>query len=241
MEENTTILSAAEAAEFGEFKRTKRETEISFTLRKLIVDASRRESDKASLKRACESAERLHAAGVLVSPVNVVNARKQTPVEIPVCCIVGGTGESLVSVKKTEAKKALRQGAKGLKLMLCYSALTGGNFAYLKREIKRIRRVAKKRTLIVSLEDHSFGEEEIALGVKAACAAKADGVSVRGEAPLILRAVEVSAGRLFVESSGVENASQLRLLVKAGVSHAYTACGEKIAEELYHALAETPL
>ncbi len=240
MEENTTILSAAEAAEFGEFKRTKRETEISFTLRKLIIDASRRESDKFVLKRACESAERLNAAGLLVSPVNVVGARKQI-VSTPVYCTVGGMGESLISVKKIEAKKAIRQGAKQIKLMLCYSALTGGNFAYLKREIKRIRRVVKKRTLIVSLEDHSLGEDAIVLGVKAACAAKADGVCVRGEASLVVRAIEAGSGRIFVEVADVENASQLRLLMKAGAEHAYTVCGEKIAEDLFRSLTDTSL
>ena len=42
--EQSAVLSAAEAAEFGEFKRYRRETEISLTLKKLVLDASGRTS-----------------------------------------------------------------------------------------------------------------------------------------------------------------------------------------------------
>ncbi len=238
--ENEMILSAAEAAEFGEFKRARREMEIAFTLKKLIVDASRRETDRAALKKACETAQRLNASGILVSPVHVVMAKKLLGKgKTPLCCLVGGTGESLMSIKKSEAKRALRQGAKEIRLVLCYSQLTGGGLSYLKREIKRVRRAVRKGTLIVSLEDHSLDEEEVALGVRAAAAGKADAVCVRGETALVMRAVEESLGRLQVEVSGVENAEQLRLLLKAGAVRATTGRGEQIAEELYTACEES--
>lgn len=242
MEEHTQILSAAEAAEYGEFKRSKREAEISFTLKRLVIDASGRETDGAKLKGACGTAEKLCAAGVYVSPVNVGKARKILAdkagkgAAAPVCCAVGGTGESLIAVKKTEAKLAARQGAKGIRLFLCYSALKGKNISYLKREIKRIRRAVKKQTLTVSLDDHALTEEEIVLGVRAAVGAKADGVCVRGEGSLVESAVSACAGKLFVEAAGVENAAQLRLLVKAGAVRFYTENGEKIACELYAAV-----
>ena len=233
------VLSAAEAAEFGEFKRARRETEIAFTLKKLVVDASRRETDRAALKKACETALRLNASSILVSPVHVAAAKKYAGKSgVPLCCLVGGTGESLMGIKKAEAKRALRQGAKEIRLVLCYSQLTGGGAAYLKREVKRVRRAARKNTLIVSLEDHTLDEEEVALGVRAAVAGKANAVCVRGETSLVLRATEESAGRLQVEASGVENAEQLRLLIKAGAARATTGKAEQIAEELYQALDE---
>ena len=230
------VLSAAEAAEFGEFKRARRETEIAFTLKKLIIDASRRETDRVALKKSCETAFRLNASALLVSPVHVAMARKLAGKrELPICCLVGGTGESLMSVKKTETKKAVRQGAKEIRLVLCYSQLTGGGLSYLKREIKRVRKAVRKGTLTVSLEDHSLDEEEVALGVRAAVAGKANAVCVRGETALVMRAIEESAGRLHVE-----NAEQLRLLLKAGAVRATTERGEQIAGELYASLNERP-
>lgn len=234
MEQDGRMLSASEVAEFGEFKRARREAEIAFTLTKLLIDASRREIDRATLKRACETAVRLNASGVQVSPINVAAARRQLGrSEMPICCLVGGTGESLIAIKKMEAKKAVRQGAKEIRLILCYSQLTSGGYNYLRREIKRVRRAVKRGALIISLEDHSLNEDEIALGVRAACAAKADAVCVRGETPIVIRAVKESAGRLRVEAAGVENAEQLRFLFKSGAIRATTGNGDKIAEELY--------
>lgn len=240
MEEEGKVLSPSEAAEYGEFKRARREAEISFTLTKLVIDASRRETDRAALKRACETAVRLNASGVLVSPVNVAAARKLLgKSETPVCCLVGGSGESLMTIKRLEAKKAFRMGARQIRLVLCYSQLMGGGFQYLKREIKRVRRAVRKGTLTVSLEDHSLDVEEVAFGVRAAALAGADTVCVRGESGFVLRAVKEAGGRMTIEASGVENAEQLRLLMKSGAMRVTTGNGDRIADELYQSLNES--
>lgn len=228
------VLTPAESAEFVEFRRYRRETEIAVTLKKLAVDASRRETDKHALQSACAAAKKQGAAAVVVSPVNVAAARRRLEDSpVLVSCLAGGTGESLISVKKTEAKRAVKQGAREIRLVPCYSALTGGNCAYLKREIRRIKKCVKKCAVVLSLEDRALSAEDVALGVRAACDGKADGVCVRGETDLLLRAVQVSAGRVRVDVSGVENAEQLRLLFKAGAFRAATSCIEKIAEDLY--------
>lgn len=237
---DTTVLSAAEALEYGEFKRSRREAEVMLTLKKLIVDASRRETDKSALKSACESASKLGAALVLVSPVHAAAAKRLLAEREPrVSCCVGGTGESLISIKKAEAKKAMKQGAAEIRLVPCYSALIGGNIAYLKREFRRVKKAVKKCALVIMLDDPVLDGEELARGIRTACEAKADGVCVRGELPVLMRAVKASAGRLTVHVSHVENAEQLRLLLKAGASYASTCQAEKIAEELYFSAKES--
>ncbi len=229
-----TYLSAAEAVEYGEFKRTRREAEISVVLHKLTVDASRRETDRFALKTACESARKLSAYGVLVSPVHVGAAKKHlTGSECYIVCLVGGTGESILPVKRLEAKKAISQGAREIRLILCYSALRAANVSYLRREIKKTRRAARKLPLVISLEDHTLGEEDVALGAKLAAEGGADAVCVRGETQLVLRALRASGGKIRVDVSGVENAEQLRALSKAGASLIGTSDPEKIAKELY--------
>ncbi len=238
MEENT-MLSAAEAAEYGEFKRTRREAETAVALHKLIADASRREADHGALKSACDSVKKLFSYGVLVSPVNVAAAvRMLAGSESYIVALVGGTGETLSPVKRYETKKCVRAGARGIRLVLCYSALKAGSGGYLKREIKKIKRAAGKLPLTVSLEDHSLSEDEVAVGVRAACEGNADAVCVRGETALVLRALRVSAGKMRVEASGVENAEQLRALLKAGASLITTQCPDRIAEEMYRMARE---
>ena len=234
--ETETILSAAEAVEYGEFKRTRREAEVALTLKKMIVDASRRETDKHALRVACETAKKIHAFGVLVSPVNVAAARRHlSESEIAVICLVGGTGESLPAIKRQEAKRAMRMGAREIRLVLCYSALTGGNLAYLKREAKRVKKAVKKCALLLSLEDHSLGSDDIAFGTRVALESGVDGVCVRGETELLGRVLTACGDRLRADVSEIENAEQLRLLMKAGAAHATSGQSEKVAEELYRA------
>lgn len=231
-----TTLTAEEAAEFVEFRRTRRETEISVTLSRLILDASRRETDVAALRKACDTAKKLRANGVLVSPVNTAVARKRLMGSgVRLFCTVGGTGETLPAVKKCETKRALRAGCTGIRLIPCYSALFGKNFAYVKREIRRIVRAAGRCPVILSLEDHALGEEEVALAVRAASEAGAGGVCVRGETQFLLRALSSASSRIRVDCAGVENAEQLRLLLRAGASCLVTSCAEKVADELYAA------
>ncbi len=239
MDGETRTLSPTEAAEFEEYKRQKRETEVVLTLKRLILDGSRRETDKESLRKIFQTAEKLGAEGVLVSPVNVAFARRAlTGTKTKVVCLAGGTGESLPVVKRNEAKRAAKQGAREIRLVCCYAALVSGNLAYLKREVKRVRRSVKKCLFTLSLEDHSLGEEQIAVAVRAAVEGGADCVTVRGELSLALRALEAGGGKIKVDCSGVENSERLRLLVKAGVSRLTTGNGEQIARELYAAVEE---
>lgn len=236
-----TVLSPAEMAEFGEFKRNRREAEIAVTLHKLIVDASKRESDRAALKSACESAKKLFAYGVLTSPVGVAAAKRHLQgSEAYILCAVGGTGETLIPVKRMEAKKAASLGAKEIRLTLCYSALKSGNASYLKREVKKVKRAVKKLPLSVSLEDCTLGEEEVALGTRAAAEGGADAVCVRGEVRLVLRALRACAGKLRVDASEVENSEQLRSLLRSGASLAQTDSPERIAKEMYLSKEEKP-
>ena len=122
--------------------------------------------------------------------------------------------------------------------MLCYSALKSGNAAYLKREVKKLRRAARKQQLVVSLEDHTLTEEDIALGTRAAVEGGANAVCVLGELPLVLRALRVSGGKLRVDASGVENAEQLEELLRAGASLVQTGEPGRIAEEMYEKARE---
>ena len=227
-------LSEAEAAEFEEFQRTRREAEAELTLKKIVVDASKRETDRHALNAACDTAKRLGAFAVLVSPVNVSAARRRLGgSESKIACVVGGTGESIMPIKQKEAKRAMAQGAGEIRLIPCYSALFSGNTTYLKREIKKVRRAAKKCRLVLSLDDHALTKEDIERGLSAAADGKADAVSVRGEANLVLTAVRFSAGRLNVCASGVENAEQMRILLDSGVQYALSGNAEELSEELY--------
>lgn len=223
------VLSAAEEAEYREFLRIKRESEIALTLRRLVVDVSGI-SDRASLQAACGAASRLFAAGVLASPVQVSSVRRQLPREIFVAALIGGTGESLPSVKRCEAKRAVRQGADAVVLLPSMFSLLSGEGQGVKREWRLVRRAVKRARLLVALDDRRLEREEFAPAVRAAKACGADGVLVRGEPEWVSAAAEEGEG-LLVEA-GAENAEQLRLLLSAGAVRVLTSAADAIAAQL---------
>lgn len=229
------VLSEAEEADFREFQRTKRETEIALVLRRLIVDLTA-ETDRAALKAGIGSAFRLHTAGVLLTPVQFPWARKairergDLSARPHLIVLIGGTGDTLPSVKKYEAKKAVRQGAEELILLPSAFSLRGGTVQNIKRELRSVRRAAGRVPLTAAFSDRRFTPEEMLLGVKAAAAAGLCGVLVRGE-PEEAEAASARSG-LSVGVTGAENAEQLKLLFQAGAVRAVTACPERIAEEL---------
>ncbi len=240
--ERELFVGEDDRAAFTEFKRTRREAEVLLTLKKLISDASRRETDRPLLKKICDFAKKEKLSGVLVSPVNVSAAKKLLAGSgVRIICLVGGSGETLPAVKKFEAKRAVRAGAEELRLVPCYSALVRGDLACLKREIRKVRRAVRGHGVVLSLEDHSLSEEDVALGTRAACEGGAAGVCVRGETPLLLRAIEVGAGKISVECSGVENTAQLRSLQALGALRLVSPCSEKLSEELFATLSEPSL
>ena len=223
------VLSAAEEAEYREFLRIKRESEIALTLRRLVVDVSGI-SDRASLRAACGAASRLFAAGVLASPVQVSSVRRQLPREIFVAALVGGSGESLPSVKRCEAKRAVRQGADAVVLLPSMFSLLSGEGQNAKREWRLVRRAVKRARMLVALDDRRLEREAFAPAVRAAKACGADGVLVRGEPEWVRAAAEEGEG-LLVEA-GAENAEQLRLLLSAGAVRVLTSAADAIAAQL---------
>ena len=228
-EPSPRVLSQAEEAEYREFLRTKREAEIALLLRRLVIDLSG-ESDRFALKAGVESAVRLSAAGVLVSPMQVVLVKKLLKKSGPrLMALVGGTGESLPSVKKLEAKRALRQGAEEIVLTVSVYSLKNGAAQNVRRELRTVRRAARRAVFSAALFDRRLSREEVLFGVREAAAAGADGAFLAAEAEVVEAASECG---LSLGAARAENAEQLKLLVKAGAGRVLTMQAERIAEEL---------
>ena len=228
-EPSPRVLSQAEEAEYREFLRTKREAEIALLLRRLVVDLSG-ESDRFALKAGVESAVRLSAAGVLVSPMQVALVKKLLKKSGPrLMTLVGGTGESLPSVKKLEAKRALRQGAEEIVLTVSVYSLKNGAAQNVRRELRTVRRAARRAVFSAALFDRRLSREEVLFGVREAAEAGADGAYLAAEAEAVEAASESG---LLLGAARAENAEQLKLLVKAGAGRVLTMQAERIAEEL---------
>ena len=252
------MLSAGEAARFREFLRRRKETELALMLHRLISDLTS-VSDRAALRAGVESAVRMGAFGVLVTPDKLPLVRKllqesgksgqpaaqtadqpaaqasaQTSAQLGagvprLFALIGGTGETLPAVKKYEARKAVRLGAEALVLLPSVMLLHGGAVQAAKREWRPVLRAAGKRGVFVALTDPSLNGEETLSGVRAANKAGAAGVVVRGEVAIVSAAFREACP---VCTQGVGSAEELSLLCKAGAGYAFTAQAECLAGEL---------
>lgn len=248
------VLSAGEAARFREFLRKRKETELALMLHRLISDLTS-VSDRAALRVGVESAVRMGAFGVLVTPDKLPLVRKllqesgksgqpdaqtaaqtaaqpaaQTAAGVPrLFALIGGTGETLPAVKKYEARKAVRLGAEALVLLPSVMLLHGGAVQAAKREWRPVLRAAGKRGVFVSLADPALNGEETLSGVRAAKKAGAAGVVVRGEVAIVSAAFREACP---VCTQGVGSAEELSLLCKAGAGYVFTAQAECLAGEL---------
>ena len=225
MEIGETSLSAEEAAQYEEFKRSRRAAELALALGRLVADASAPDLSDAALKGACENAGKSALYGVLVSPVRVAAAKKLLGARgVRVICLAGGTGESLPAVKRAEVRRAVRQGAREIYLVPCRSALAEGREGYLKREIRSVCRAAKKTPVLVMLG--GLSPKEVAAGVRAAASGGAEGVCVRMEE--MIPAVESGAGSLRVDALCAESARSLEACVGMGAVHVCSPCPERL-------------
>lgn len=252
------VLSAGEAARFREFLRRRKETELALMLHRLISDLTS-VSDRAALRAGVESAVRMGAFGVLVTPDKLPLVRKllqesgksgqpaaqtaaqpaaqasaQTSAQLGagvprLFALIGGTGETLPAVKKYEARKAVRLGAEALVLLPSAMLLHGGAVQAAKREWRPVLRAAGKRGVFVALTDPALNGEETLSGVRAAKKAGAAGVVVRGEVAIVSAAFREACP---VCTQGVGSAEELSLLCKAGAGYAFTAQAECLAGEL---------
>ena len=252
------VLSAGEAARFREFLRRRKETELALMLHRLISDLTS-VSDRAALRAGVESAVRMGAFGVLVTPDKLPLVRKllqesgksgqpaaqpaaqasaqtsaQTSAQLGagvprLVARLGGTGEPRPAGQKYEARKAVRRGAVALGRLPSVMLLHGGAVQAAKRELRPILRAAGKRGVFVALTDPSLNGEETLSGVRAANKAGAAGVVVRGEVAIVSAAFREACP---VCTQGVGSAEELSLLCKAGAGYAFTAQAECLAGEL---------
>ena len=148
-EENGVVISSREAQEYCEYKRQKKRAEISAA----ILRSEAVLSAKDDPKRVMEKAVRYRQAAVRVTPVTLAQSGDDLAAKsIKTDCVIGGTGETLAKVKAYEAKCALRLRADELTLVLAPSLIAACRYGAIRKELKKLRRVARKAVAKAQLD-----------------------------------------------------------------------------------------
>jgi deoxyribose-phosphate aldolase len=204
----------------------------------LRPDATYTEIDKL-----CDEAVQYGFASVCVNAMHVKRcARKLKGSASVVCTVVGfPLGATPNEIKALEARKAIREGAREIDMVIAIGALKSGDHKYVENDIRAVAEAAHDGGAIlkVILETALLTDEEKEMACHLAKNARADfvktstGFSTGGatahDVALMARAVE---GKLGVKASGgIRSAEDARKMIEAGATRLGASVGVKIVKE----------
>jgi deoxyribose-phosphate aldolase len=230
--ENVSIPSE-EAADFEEYKQKKRNLELKSKVQKLEPILSDRYATLAELKNFCAEAMRYRPACVCVQPIYVKTCSALLRRSgIGVCCLVGGNSESVPRVKLYECKRAFRDGANEVNYAPCAAYILNGNFQKLKREIRRVVRCAKTRTVKIDLDVTMLTRDKIFRAAETMADAGAKILSLPADGELICELQNKLRGRCFVMARGAESVSEFKSMVDLNCVRVSSAEADKIVNAM---------
>jgi len=128
---------------------------------------------KEAIKKLCDEALYYQFASVCVNPYWVKScseALKDSSVKV--CTVIGfPLGANTTTIKKKETKRAVKEGAQEIDMVLNVGAMLDGDYESVLKDIKSVVKAASGRTVKVILETCYLTEEQI----KKACTLSLEG------------------------------------------------------------------
>lgn len=192
------------------------------------------------IDRLCDEAERHHFASVCINPTWVRRAADRLRgTGVPVCTVIGfPLGATTTEVKAMEARKALRDGARELDMVLNVGALKSGDLELVYNDISKVTDAAHEVGAIckVIIETALLTDEEKVTAAAMAKRAKADFVKTStGFGPGGATVYDVALIRETVgpemgvkASGGVRTAHDAEDMIAAGATRIGASAGVQI-------------
>lgn len=219
-------ISKREAIEYRDYKRQKKRAEImsALSFSEGVLETTE------EIRRVGERAVRLRQAAVCLPSARLLEAGEYLLRNaVAMDCVIGGNGDTLPKVKAYEARMALRLRAKELTLVLSPYLIENCKYTEIRKEIRRVRRVARRAVLKVFV-DARYPKERLAQMARIASESGAQFFCVPYfEGCERLRGDLIGGCRLQV--SKVEDLSAFKRLINMGVGRIVTSRGWEIFSE----------
>jgi len=204
----------------------------------------RPEATSADIEKLCEEARRYKFFSVCLNPTYVKQARtllRGSPVKV--CCVVGfPLGAQPPEIKALEARRATREGAAEIDMVINIGALKSKDDELVFKDIRGVVEVCKESRAVskVILETVLLSDEEKVRGCQLAMRAGADfvktstGFSGRGATveDVALLASTVAPRRLGVKAAGgIRTYADVVKMIQAGATRVGCSASVKIVEE----------
>lgn len=188
------------------------------------------------LEKFCDVAFKNRYYSVCVNSVNVAYVKglisKCYPNALKVCSVIGfPLGATSISTKYLEAKEALQNGADELDVVINIGEAKQGNFLYVKDELSKIKKLAKRKVVKAIIETCYFDKNEIQRLCKICMQAKVDfiktstGFGTGGATEEdVLTIKKTVGGRCSIKASGgIRTRAQAIKLIELGADRIGTS------------------
>ena len=194
----------------------------------------------AQIDKICEEARRYGFASVCVNPVWVRRARTNLRgSKVIICCVVGfPLGANATETKVMEARRALREGAREIDMVLNVGLLKEGDHAFVEKDIARVVDACHEVGAVckVIIEAAMLTDEEKVAACQLAKAAKADFVKTStGFGPggatvydVALMRETVGSGMGVKASGGIKTTDDAEQRIAAGATLIGSSAGVAI-------------
>lgn len=204
----------------------------------LKPDASNKE-----IKNLCKEAVQYEFFSVCVNPCNIKICKKylkNTPVKV--CSVIGfPLGSNDTKTKVFEAKKAIKDGADEIDVVINIAKLKDKKYKYIEKELSNIVKVSKGKALVkVIIETCLLTNDEIKAACEIIYASGVDyvktstGFSKSGATVEDVELIkEICKDKIMIKASGgINNFDFMKSLIGAGATRIGTSHGVKIMEEI---------
>lgn len=188
------------------------------------------------LEKLCDIAYKNEYYSVCVNPSNVSFVSgyisKYFSNKLKIVSVVGfPLGANTIQIKIAETKEAVDMGADEIDFVINIGRAKSGDFSYIKSEIEKIRKIAKRKILKVILETCYFDENDIIKLAKICVACKVDyiktstGFGIDGARKEIISLIKKVVGNKckIKASGGIKSREQAVELINLGADRIGTS------------------
>ena len=164
MQENTQFANPTEEEQFRQFQKQNRIKAVKGSISKMELDYLSTLTDKTELKEICKTANSIELGAIIVFPTFVeacVSYLGKDPKTSLIAAISYPHGEEVTPVKALAVKRAVKNGVDEVEVCAPTAFIKAGNFTYLKREVKKLKKASGARALRIVLDSALLTEKEI--------------------------------------------------------------------------------
>lgn len=239
------IIDENEQQQFNQFKRKLNLQAAQAQVKKIEYNLTDPAVEKGTLRRACQDANSLNLGAVCVLPalikscVSYFGANRNARL---IACISFPHGGDSLKTKKAAIKNAIKDGADEVEVTAPISFLKDGNWNYVRREFKKVKRYAGKNTLRINIESALLTPQEVAK----VCALAADcgittvrtssGAYSGGfDGETLMRIKNTVKDRCVIKADGITGIAEMNMAVDMGAE----VIGCKNAADLARMILQT--